>query len=1211
MPDQIPMPKTVRSYLEKEMFGKQIADFTIKEVLGAGNTAITYGAEDRYGHIWALKLVTRESYGDRPPFREVARFAQAVDKRFLVFPEETGDWELPHEKKNVQFIWFRSRCVRGKSLESFLQSVHSFSPLTEVRRFIENLVVALEQLKKIGFAHGDFHNRNIMREVVGEGGPVPEVQYVVIDFSEAHAVEDTDEGLLEDLEMFGQHLRSFADWIHRKDDISREDERVLKAIGHLPGLLNGLTAETLRLWNPTEILRTFQEGLRSAEEAPTKLRTPFDSLSAENITNDALLAKLCFTNNWWAAELEKPGNVLLVGPRGCGKSMIFRRHRLKTKIAAHRAKELKSDTYVGFYLPCESLFFNRISDLSSPIVQRYGDALLLFFNMAVTAECVSALSSVQDFLGPVTRSAAESLRELFEEETKELLTILNFAPGVVDVSDLADRSEHVMRWVRRAISYGEKIPARGSMDYVARLVDTIKQQVPALSQRLFIFFLDDYTEERVPLALQKILHPVVCQRSGDFCFKISAHMFGSMYSYPQPLALDEGRNINVINLGSEYINPKKKKAEREALITIMNTRFEQCEEYKGPIESWLGRSSYPGGKSLNRALHDPSSRDAVKYNGIECLQQLCTGDVSEMIRMVRDIFRLAGIQKGAPGKHPINPSIQDKAIRNVSRDFLSRVRHIRADGQKLYDILYAFGTLSKQLLYERAPVGQGKDSRGQQRKDPYDLLTIYVDDLTKANPEARRAWERLQQASIFVDILLAPSQRAVIADRVTLRKIYCPAFATTLTSSEHLQLTKDQFEWFMYEPGGFCGDYLRKVAGVSGEPTLWPGAEQPSKVAEEEEHPRSLPVQSDMHDFRQEAPADFTELTRSLPDIQVLENAISREMEFDLFISAVGFEERTYAAAARLVKHGVKAKRALLLEFDIYYQATERRRDNYESILASLTPGKSFRLINAPLATRDILFAERMKNAITSVAGPGKPRILFDCTSCPSLILSRCLAVLLELPCELTVVYSEAAEYYPTKTEWESGKLAGQRISVEGPFSGVRFVEKPPLLQSDDIRERPILLVGFPTFNTERTSGVLAELEPAKRIWIFGEPHDLAKNAYRIEMSKEFASPVVMPGDEWSLVSTFDYKASAETLAGIFARDRNQYRLVVMPHGSKMQTLGVNLFAATHQVSMVFAVPQTYDPNRYSQGCSEVWSIPLGDTESLLAKLKYGRVVVV
>jgi hypothetical protein len=173
----------------------------------------------------------------------------------------------------------------------------------------------------------------------------------------------------------------------------------------------------------------------------------------------------------------------------------------------------------------------------------------------------------------------------------------------------------------------------------------------------------------------------------------------------------------------------------------------------------------------------------------------------------------------------------------------------------------------------------------------------------------------------------------------------------------------------------------------------------------------------------------------------------------------------------------------------------------------------------------------------------------------------------------------------------------------------VRFVEKPALLQSDDVGERPTLLVLFPTFNTERTGGVLAELEPAKRIWLFGEPHDLDRNSFRIEMAQFFAAPVMAPEDPYSLVTTFDYRPSMNTLAAIYASHRFGYRFVIMPHGSKMATLGANLFAAAHQVSMVFAVPQNYDPERYSDGCLQVWAVPLGDTQALLRKLRSSRVV--
>jgi hypothetical protein len=1093
-------------------------------------------------------------------------------------------------------------------LEAFLTR-QQFTARTEVRLFVENLTVALSELKQLGFAHGDLHSRNIMREVIGEGGPVPGVQYVVIDFSEAHPVENTQEGLLEDFQQFGHHLRHFADSIHRRDDVSRDDGRVLAAIEHLAGLLSGLTADTIRLWSPLEILRTFQEGLRSAEEAPKKLRTPFDSLSAENITNDALLTKLCFTTNWWAAELEKPGNTLLVGPRGCGKSMLFRRLRLKTKISAGRTNELKSDSFAGFYIPCESVFFNRFSDLTDPLVDRYGDALVLFFNMAITVEVFSTLALLPEWLGSVNSSTVEALRQVVDEEVGPLSELLDSPHSVIALSDLSERADHAMRWIRRAIAYGNELRARGSMDYIARLVDKVKDQIPSLSRRTFIFFLDDYTQERVPLALQKILHPIVCQRSGEVSFKISAHMFGSIYSYPQPLALDEGRNIVVINLGAQYVNPKRKKAERNALIKIMNTRFNECEEYEGPIEEWLGHSTYPEGKSLNRALHGRNTRDKVRYNGIECLQQLCTGDISEMIRTIRDIFNEAQIDGGQPRLIPART--QDKAIRNVSRDFLSRVRHIRLDGQRLYDILNAFGSLSKQLLYERALVRQGTDSTGKQRTDPYDLLTIYVDEITKASAGARHTWERLQQASIFVDILLAPSQRSVIADRVTLRRIYCPAFATTLTSSEHLQLNRGQFEWFVEAPGEFCAEYIRRNIGMSRGPSLWEGSDQLPEEPVESAPISALPRVKFQHDFAGDAPVRFTEMTSTLPALQKLEDAIVSKATFDLFVGAMGFEERTFGAAAALVKQHVKVSRVFMLEFDLYYKATEPRRKPYRDLIAKLTDGQPFEPINAPVGSPDLIFPERMKEVLAAVSGASNPKILFDCTSCPSVVLSKCLRVLLEFPCELTILYSEAGEYYPTRREWEGGTTQRDGGRVEGPFSGVRYVEKPPLLQSDDSGERPISLVLFPSFNTERTSGVLTDQEPVKRVWLFGEPHNLSNDGYRIEMAQSFAAPLVVEEDQWSVISTFDYRKTMDALAGIYVRDRPNYRFAVMPHGSKMQTLGVGLFAAAHQVPMVFAVAKNYDPQRYSRGCAQTWAIRLGSTTALVERLKRARALSV
>jgi hypothetical protein len=1209
MPGQEPMPADVRAHLEQNMVGTKVDNLHVLEVLGGNTTAVTFKAADEYGREWALKVVTTQSYGDRAPFREVARFAQVDDRRFLAFPEATGDCTIA----GTDFVWFKTRLIRGPTLRGYLASNPDFDAAEEVLLFLGCIVTALTELGRAGFRHGDLHEGNVMREEVGTRGPMPQVQYVVIDFTECYEVSAPEEGLSEDIDSLAHALRSFCDTILQRSSLSREDEQVVQALAHIPGALDKASEEAAGHLEYEEVLARFQSNLRQARDAPSTLADPFDCVSAEDIANDALLANLCFTAYWWFDELQSANNTLLIGPRGCGKTMLFRRLRLRTKIAAGLESEIRADRYLGVYLPCESLFYLRFADLSDALVEEHRGALISFFNMAILTELCSALSMLPAYLGRVTPSVIGRLRGLLEEEVPAWAQERHAQTHAVQ--DLGNAATSIMARIRCAVGRGECVDVAGTTDFVARAVQSIQEEIPKLGSRCFLFMVDDYTAERVPVALQVALHPIVTHRAPNLAFKLSAHMLGSMYCHPHNLAYDEGRNIVVVNIGYEYLNPNRRKAERAALEQILNKRFENSDSYRGTIEDWLGHTGFPGGRSLARALHDKATRSRTHYHGIECLVDLCSGDIGEMLRMVRRVFKRAGLEEPSSGKpiappqHPIDSHIQDEAIVAVSRELLAQVRHIRPDGQKLYDVLDAFGSLSQRVLYEHPLVGQGRTSSGEPRKDPYDLLTLYVDNLTRANKAAQGVWQRLARASIFVDLRVGSSRRETIADRATLRRVYCPAFRTTLTSSEHWELTRGQFEWFMDKPREFCAKNAPPRVRRGAQRRLL--EEVPPEAPDDGEPPfaaEHLPAPQDKRDFGQDAPASFAAAVSALPPLLPLGEAHELASPHDVFVAAFGYEERTSAAAAALARAGTRVGAALMLEYDLYHEATENRRPDYERLLHDLTGGSPHRPINAPVGTPDASFMLRFGKALRAASNRPDPRVLFDCTSCPSLMVSQVLRVLLEAPCHLTLLYSEAVTYYPTQSEWEASEWGRYPGRIRGPFEGFQFTTAPAGLQADDPGEKPVLLVAFPTFHTERTDGVLAVLEPSARVWVFGEPHDLAKNAYRVQMMQKMAAPLLQPGDLWTTMTTFDYRPVVAGVAGIYRNYRATHRIVVMPHGSKMQTVGVGLFAAVHPASLVFAMPRSYDPDRYSSGCVGVWTVPIGDTSKFLDQLRAVRV---
>ena len=317
----------------------------------------------------------------------------------------------------------------------------------------------------------------------------------------------------------------------------------------------------------------------------------------------------------------------------------------------------------------------------------------------------------------------------------------------------------------------------------------------------------------------------------------------------------------------------------------------------------------------------------------------------------------------------------------------------------------------------------------------------------------------------------------------------------------------------------------------------------------------------------------------------------------DLFICALGFEERCLTLPNALASSGYQARRALYCQYDTNADDNATRASDLLAALGRISADVKPLLLDdtsSPNALSAILESFKLEQGVT---------ITFDISVTSNRFIIRALRQLLAYDVDLRIVYSEAALYHPTEAEYRADPKRWTHDPHFGTEHGVAEIVPMAEFPGNHLDPLPDFVMVFPSFKPDRARAVIHFIDPSlqanagkKVLWCLGVPR-LEEDKWRLTAMREINELRA----EYSQVelSTFLYKETLLALEQAYSERANSYNISVAPFGSKLQSVAVALFCTMHpDVRVVSAKPKKYGV-LFSDGCKHTWELRVGNTRSL------------
>lgn len=809
-----------------------IGGWELEEEVGRGNTGVVYRATQNvledFENEAACKLMPLNDLRDGWEV-EIQKCLSLYEHPNVVNFKEYDRWDYNSET----YVCYVTEYVHGSDLREYIdENLGEITP-TFIESVIGEILSVMHAMEQLGISHNDLHAGNVLlseSELLMENHPTVKVT----DFGVGGSVNSLDPK--DDYAQLGDICLDLLQAIDKEELDSRDRY-------YYEFLLNDFVAKRVLETDPTqgEFVRSpralrdsLEEGWtvardRLENERNVELEDPFDYLSCEQMGNSFKLIDKLYTEKFPGYDrVQSKMNTLLTGPRGCGKTTILKNMSMETKIKSGSISTIDEIEYLGIYYPCRDLYFafHYLDDDPSP---RDRELLIHYFSLSLLKEFIETLGHITEEFG--VSIPDNGLRD-FEDELSQWITKY---PAPPEDSNLLNHFASVLNKEKNRVGAAlRRRPRDLDGPEVTLPIDFLPPNCSSLINRttwgndLPIFFLiDDYSLPTISRGMQSTLNDLLMERWDQVFFKVSTESITSFHPYDSSGKLiEESREFETVDLAAHFIGHREKR--EDFLSEVINTRLENTEglhdKYKN-LSEILGENPYDSYNDLARRIRGD---EQVTYAGFGTIRDLFSGDISEILRLIRGMFEDEGQDekwKEGTVSLPIPENVQDRVIRQHGNRFLNKIEGVPDTGTQLRQIAEVFGEEAHEVLLTQNSSNQTSDPPRQafriEIRDSFSFEKsehfAEVAQKIRKNSEKRYNQDELVEnaETIYNDMLRygvflldvrGKSIRGKVVPRLYLRRLLLPTFNLTPSQRDFIGMEASDFLHLIVDPEGYASE---------------------------------------------------------------------------------------------------------------------------------------------------------------------------------------------------------------------------------------------------------------------------------------------------------------------------------------------------------------------------------------------------------------------